>query len=165
MKKTATDWKKSLQLLDHPEGGCFREVYRSKESVSSSCLASRFGDSRTISTSIYFMLESGERSVFHRIKSDETWHFYDGSPLEIHAIDPQGKYQNFLLGLDPERGYMPQVTIPFGNWFSARSLGDYTLVGCTVAPGFDFRDFEMGSRLDLVQQFPQHQKLIETFTN
>ncbi len=164
MKKTAAYYKKALQLLDHPEGGCFKEVYRSKESVAASKLPSRFGTSRAISTSIYFMLESGEQSVFHRIKSDETWHFYDGDPLEIHAISPKGQYRKYLLGLDPEKGFMPQVTIPHGDWFSAQSLGDFTLVGCTVAPGFDFQDFEMGSRQKLIQEFPQHQKIIETFT-
>lgn len=150
--------------MDHPEGGCFKEVYRSEESVVTAGLPSRFGTSRAISTSIYFMLESGEQSVFHRIKSDETWHFYDGDPLEIHAISPQGQYRKYLLGLDPEKGFMPQITIPHGDWFSAQSLGDFTLVGCTVAPGFDFQDFEMGARHNLIQEFPQHQKIIETFT-
>ncbi|MDP2723453.1 MAG: cupin domain-containing protein [Bacteroidales bacterium] len=162
--KTATVWIQSLQLQPHPEGGWFKEVYRSEEQIPQHGLPHRFTDKRSIATAIYFMLEANEISVFHRIKSDETWHFYNGEPLELHVIDPKGNYQKLMLGLYPEQGIMPQVTIPHGCWFAARSLGAYTLVGCTVAPGFDFHDFEMAERNYLTNEFPQHTELILQFT-
>jgi len=164
MTRSAQFWKTHLALLQHPEGGCFKETYRSEEVISGKGLPQRFGDERAISTSIYFLLEKHEFSAFHRIKSDETWHFHDGAPLEIHAISPDGIYHRHLLGLDPENGYSPQVTIPQGHWFAAHTLGDFTLVGCTVAPGFDFRDFEMGSASQLLSAFPHHAKLINKYT-
>jgi len=164
MKQSAAYWKNKLQLLDHPEGGCFRETYRSDEQIPANGLPSRFSDERSISTSIYFLLESHEFSALHRIKSDETWHFHDGAPLEIHDISPEGKYHRHLLGLDPENGSSPQVTITRGHWFAACTLGEYTLVGCTVAPGFDFHDFEMGSKNKLLSDFPHLSDLIEKFT-
>ncbi len=165
MTKSATYWKNKLQLLEHPEGGCFKETYRSDEQIPADGLPERFSDARAFSTSIYFLLEKHEFSAFHRIKSDETWHFHDGAPLEIHAISPEGNHHQYLLGLDPENGYTPQVTIPHGHWFAAHSLGEFTLMGCTVAPGFDFLDFEMGSETQLLSAFPHHADLIKKYTS
>ncbi len=162
--KTAHDWINTLQLQHHPEGGWFREVYRSSENIPDGGLPHRFPEARSMATAIYFLLEMGDLSVFHRIKSDETWHFYDGDPLEIHVIDQDSNYQRYLLGLNPKEGFMPQVTIPHGQWFAARSLGKFTLAGCTVAPGFDFHDFEMASRDLLTNEFTQHKELIHQFT-
>lgn len=162
--RTAHYWKEALSLLKHPEGGWFKEVYRSPEQIQASGLPNRFNAPRSIATSIYFILEAKEHSVFHRIKSDETWHFYDGDPLEIHIINQEGTYQRVLLGLDPENGSFPQVTIPHSCWFAAQTLGEFTLVGCTVAPGFDFHDFEMAAGLELRKGFPQHIKIIDQFT-
>ena len=161
---TAHDWINTLQLQHHPEGGWFREVYRSSENIPDGGLPHRFPEARSMATAIYFLLEMDDLSVFHRIKSDETWHFYDGDPLEIHVIDQDGNYQRYLLGLNPKEGFMPQVTIPHGQWFAARSLGKFTLAGCTVAPGFDFHDFEMASRDLLTNEFTQHKELIHQFT-
>ena len=162
--KTAHDWINTLQLQHHPEGGWFREVYRSSENIPDGGLPHRFPEARSMATAIYFLLEMDDLSVFHRIKSDETWHFYDGDPLEIHVIDQDSNYQRYLLGLNPKEGFMPQVTIPHGQWFAARSLGKFTLAGCTVAPGFDFHDFEMASRDLLTNEFTQHKELIHQFT-
>lgn len=164
MKRTADFWIQELNLEKHPEGGWFREVYRSSENLSKTCLPDRYNDRRAMATSIYFLLEENDFSVFHRIKSDETWHFYDGSPLELHTIDKYGTHAILELGLEAQNQQSPQITIPFGTWFSARSKGDYTLVGCTVAPGFDFNDFEMGSYKALLKTFPQHAVLIRTYT-
>jgi len=162
--KTAHDWISTLQLQPHPEGGWFKEVYRSSESIPTEGLPRRFPEARSMATAIYFLLEMDDISIFHRIKSDETWHFYDGDPLEIHVIDQDGNYQRNLLGLNPAEGFMPQVTIPHGQWFAARSLGKFTLVGCTVSPGFDFHDFKMASYIELTNQFPLHIALIKQFT-
>ncbi len=165
MKRTGDYWKHELGLEKHPEGGWFKEVYRSSESFAKSGLPDRFDSQRAMATSIYFLLEKNDISVLHRIKSDEIWHFYDGDPLELHAINTHGNHQIHLLGLDTKAGQLPQITIPFGDWFSARSLGSFTLVGCTVAPGFDFHDFEMGDREKLLDLFPHKKDFVIRFTH
>ena len=152
-----------LQLLKHPEGGWFRENYRSDEIIKHSCLDSRFSGDRSISTSIYFLLEKGEFSAFHKIKSDETWHFHDGFTLEIYSISPEGELKTQKLGLDITDGELPQITIPQGYYFAAKPQGNYTFVGCTVAPGFDFDDFEMPDKEKLIELFPKLQNFLENF--
>jgi len=114
-----------LDLKPHPEGGYFRETFRD-------------GAGRGHSTAIYFLLKAGEMSRWHRVDATEVWHFYRGAPLELRI----GKAV-YVLGADVEEAQAPQVVVPPGAWQSARSLGEYTLVGCTVAPGFDFAHFEM----------------------
>lgn len=164
---SARDWIHHLGLQPHPEGGYFRETYRSAESISHQHLPVRFAGSRSFSTAIYFLLEAGQHSAFHRIRSDEAWHLYAGGPLEIFAITPTGELIRHRLGLDLAQGEQPQLVIPAGHWFASRPdhAVPYALVGCTVAPGFDFADFEMGSRPELLRQFPAHGTLIHELTN
>jgi len=153
----------NLQLIKHPEGGWFKENYRSNEIIKRSCLDSRFSGDRSISTSIYFLLEKGEVSAFHKIKSDETWHFHDGFALELFSISPEGELKTQKLGLDIINGELPQITIPQGYYFAAKPLGKYTFVGCTVAPGFDFEDFEMPQKKRLIELFPTLDEFFKTF--
>ena len=162
--KTSKYWIDELELLPHPEGGYFKEVYRSSEEIDSGALPSRFKGNRSFCTSIYFLLEKGQFSAFHRIKSDETWHYYDGDPLTIYVINSQGKLDLFKLGLDPKNNFLPQVIIPANCWFASKSNGDFTLVGCTVSPGFDFHDFTMANRDKLINQFPDLINEIKQFT-
>ena len=150
-----------LQLVRHPEGGWFRETYRSAESVPVAGLPDRFAGDRVFSTAIYFLLEEGDISALHRIRSDELWHFYAGSPLLIHAILPDGSYQGWRLGTAD----LFQAVVPAGCWFGAEPVdGEFALVGCTVAPGFDFSDFELASRCQLTARYPQHADLISRMT-
>lgn len=166
MIKTAKYWADLLQLTAHPEGGWFKEVYRSGENIEKDALPARFPAKRCFSTSIYFLLEYPDFSAFHRIKSDETWHFYDGKSIQIYVLQPSGNYYSVTLGQAVEKGECLQATVPYGCWFAASPVaeGSYSLVGCTVAPGFDFSDFELGNKEQLLTLFPAHQMLIERFT-
>ncbi len=166
MSKTAQYWIDHLKLSKHPEGGYFREVYRSGEFINKKGLPGRYSSFRSFSTSIYFLLKSNEFSAFHRLKSDETWHFYEGSPLVLYIILPDGKLATVKIGKEPGNKEFLQFTIPKNSWFAAHPLtsGSYSLLGCTVSPGFDFDDFELGRMEVLSKAFPQHQKLIRKFT-
>lgn len=150
-----------LKLQKHTEGGWFKEIYRSQELIEQQSLNKRFSGNRNISTSIYFLLEKSQFSAFHRIKSDEIWHFYDGGMIEIYSISPKGELRIHKLGLNIENGELPQIIIPGGEYFAAVPSTDFTLVGCTVAPGFDFEDFEMPSKHELIEQFPGQTEIIE----
>lgn len=130
MRSEADRLIEQLQLQPHPEGGHFRETFRG---------APR-GEGRAASTAIFFLLKAGEASRWHRIDAAEVWHFYRGAPLELKI----GK-ETHVLGPDIDAAQLPQLVVPPGIWQAARSLGDYTLVGCTVAPGFDFAHFEMAA--------------------
>jgi hypothetical protein len=156
-----------LGLIRHPEGGWYRETYRSKETAPADTLPVRFGGDRSFCTAIYFLLGKEDVSVFHRIKSDEMWHFHAGSTLTVHILTPNGEYRAIRLGPHLEVGETYQAVVPAGCWFGAEVSGDgeYALVGCTVAPGFDFADFETGSRDSLIKQFPEHTELILHLTN
>jgi len=123
--RNAQYWINHLNLLPHLEGGYFNEVYRSGEEITKESLPDRYLGNRPFSTSIYFLLEKSNFSAFHRIKSDETWHFYDGDPVSIYVIDDKGKLVNYKLGLSPDTGIMPQVTIPANNWFASESSGNF----------------------------------------
>ena len=162
----ASYWIEALKLERHPEGGYYRETYRSSELMQRSGLPERFPGSRSFSTSIYFLLSGKEVSYFHRIKSDELWHYHMGNSLSIHIIDLDGEYQIVNLGKDVERGDAFQVVIPAGCWFGAavNDPDSYILVGCTVAPGFDFEDFELGNRSELLKTYPQHRAIIKILT-
>jgi len=157
---------KSLGLEKHPEGGWFKEVYRSEEEIAGEHLPERFSGERHHSTSIYFLLSSDTFSAFHRIKSDELWHFYDGSAVTIYMIDNDGNYSEITLGRNIENGEVLQCAIPHGVWFGAKvsEPDSFCLVGCTVAPGFHFDDFELGEREKLLEMFPQHTKIINELT-
>lgn len=143
-----------FNLQPHPEGGWFTETFRSGEIIESSYLPERFGGQRCFSTAIYFLLEQGNFSAFHRIKSDECWHFYQGGALEIFLINKNGGLDIIKLGNDFEKGELFQYVVPAGCWFASRPAPstNYSFVGCTVAPGFDFADFEMAHADSLIQQ-------------
>jgi predicted cupin superfamily sugar epimerase len=164
--KTAEYWIEALGLEKHPEGGYFVETYRSSESIAQSALAKRYNRERTASTAIYFLLKSEDRSHFHRLRSDEIWHFYSGSTAKLWIISPQGEATEHLVGSGLERGEKFQTIIPHGHWFAAEVLepNSYVLVGCTVAPGFEFEDFQLAKKDELLKMFPQHEALITRFT-
>lgn len=165
-KNSADYWIEKLGLTPHPEGGYYKEVYRSEIQISEHGLPSRYSGSRKAVTSIYFLLKSDDISKFHKLKSDESWHFYTGSPLTIHQIDKAGTYSKIRLGSDLEKDMTFQYTIENGNWFGATvdNPESFTLVGCTVAPGFDFNDFQLADAKVLVVKFPQHKDIIEKLT-
>ena len=158
---------KSLGLKPHPEGGYYKETYRSLEQISEDSLPKRYKKARSLYTSIYFLLKGKEVSHFHRLKSDELWHFYDGSSLTIHILDLDGNYFKKQLGNNIEKGESFQVLIKAGQWFGATvdAIEAYTLIGCTVAPGFEFDDFELGNRKQLIELYPDHKSIIKKLTN
>ena len=164
--KSAADWVRELMLEPHPEGGYFRQTYRSNFMIAREALPQEFGGARAASTAIYFLLEGKNFSAFHRLRSDEVWHFYAGSPLAVQVIDREGKCSTILLGSDPGAGQVFQAVAPAGCWFASHVADwkSWALVGCTVAPGFDFADFEMGKREELEREYPQHRSLIERLT-
>lgn len=165
-EKSVEELVERLQLLRHPEGGWFRESYRASGSAPAAALPDAFGGARSYCTAIYFLLERGDISALHRIKSDELWHFYAGATLTVHAITPDGQHRQMNVGRDLEAGASFQAVVPAGCWFGAEVTGegDYSLVGCTVAPGFDFSDFEMGGREELLRDFPSHAEIIHRLT-
>jgi len=167
MVKPAKYWIEKYDLLPHPEGGYYAETYRSGELINQNALPDRFGGNRSFSTGIYFLLESEDFSAFHRIKSDEMWHFYSGEALEIFVIHPDTRVlKTIKLGSDPENGEVFQAVIPAGSWFASKPMAgsSYCLVGCTVAPGFDFLDFEMADRRVFSELFPEYESLITALT-
>lgn len=157
---------KELQLLPHPEGGYYKETYRSEGIISNSCLSSDFKGDRNMATGIYFLIEKGNFSALHKIKSDETWHFYYGDALEVIEINEQGELTFTKIGSNLSNGETFQYTVKANTWFGSRvsDNGNFSLVGCTVYPGFDFNDFELANKQDLINQFPQHQQLISELT-
>lgn len=159
---SADSWIKYLQLSQHVEGGWYNEVYRSALSFRKDQLPAAFDSNRNACTHIYFLLEKKGFSAFHRILSDELWHFYAGDPLIIYEIDEDGQLKAHLLGNDIEKGQSLFCVIKGANWFASRVAdgGEYGLAGCTVAPGFDFADFELAERKSLSSVYPQHSELI-----
>jgi hypothetical protein len=151
---------RALGLAPHPEGGFFRETYRA-----SGMVATPRGP-RAASTAIYFLVTAGSFSALHRIASDEAWHFHAGAPLRVVVLGEDGARTDVVLGLDLERGQRPQAVVSAGAWFGARieGEGDWSLVGCTVAPGFDFADFELGAREALLARFPEHADIVRALT-
>ena len=149
-------------LLPHPEGGWYKETYRSQESITANELPDRFGGSRSFATAIYFLMEAGNFSAFHRIKSDECWHFYAGGTLEIYIIDTEGLLSVVKLGNQIEKGECFQYVVPANCWFASKPADgvSFSFVGCTVSPGFDFQDFELANGATLSLQYPQHALLI-----
>lgn len=154
-----------LELQPHPEGGYFKETYRSEGSIEGDAEVP-FPSGRSYSTGIYFLLEGNDFSAFHRIRSDELWHFYEGGPLHIFVIDDKGGLNIITLGRDIAAGEVYQAVVTAGHWFASSPVhpDQYSLVGCTVAPGFDFRDFEMADRQDLTASYPQYAATIDKLT-
>lgn len=166
MTRDAGFWIEKLKLEAHPEGGHYRQTYRAELILAKESLPREFTGARAASTAIYFLLEGEEFSALHRLRSDEVWHFYVGSPLVVHVIGGDGDYSEILLGNDLAAGAVPQAVVKAGCWFGSRVKDGrgFALVGCTVAPGFDFEDFEMGKREELVREYPQHRGMIERLT-
>nr|HPI38466.1 cupin domain-containing protein [Ignavibacteriaceae bacterium] len=164
--KHAQYWIDNLQLLPHQEGGYYKEVYRSDEIITQNCLPDRYTGGRAFSTSIYFLLEKEDKSHFHRLLSDEIWHFYDGTSVTIYVIDNDGKLSIHYLGKEYEKGEKLQIVLFKGCWFAAEvnDKNSYSLIGCTVAPGFDFNDFELADKVKLSKLYPQHKDLIIKLT-
>ena len=143
------DWIDRLQLNPHPEGGFYRETYRSAHS-----------------TAIYYLLPGSHVSRLHRLKSDELFHHYAGTTLTVHVLAPDGSYEARLVGGDAAAGALPQTIVPGGHWFGAtvEQPDGYALVGCTVSPPFEFANFEMADRERLVAEYPAQRVLIERLT-
>lgn len=158
----ASDWIEHLQLQQHIEGGWYKETYRSPLFLHRENAPGLVNGDRSLCTHIYFLLQQNEFSALHRIGSDELWHFYDGDTLVVYEIDMSGQLTEHRLGNDPANGLLPFCMIRKGSWFGSRLApgGNYALVGCTVAPGFDFADFELATASGLSGQFPQHKDLI-----
>lgn len=159
--KTAAYWIEKLDLEKHPEGGWYREVYLSEDIVPQTGLPANFRSERSFSTSIYYLLENDDFSAFHRIKSDEIWHYYGGtSAIEILSLE-KGKVKKYLVGNDLDSGQKLQVVVPKNTWFAARLLNTsgYALAGCTVSPGFHFEDFELADDR-LLKEYPEQQEKI-----
>lgn len=167
MIESAKSIIEKLGLEPHPEGGYFRETYRSEGIINEENLDDYYEGERSYSTCIYFLLTSDKFSAFHRIKQDEIWHFYDGSPIRLHVISETGEYSYHIIGRDLKSGEKPQLVVPGGCWFAAEvvNTNDYSLVGCTVAPGFSFDDFELKARKELTNLFPHNEQIIVKMTH
>ena len=145
MIRSAPYWIEQLRLVPHPEGGYYRQTYKSDLTIARDALPGQFGGDRAACTGIYFLLSGKDFSAFHRIASDEMWHFYAGSALVVYVLDAEGQLGELCLGDRPEEGEVFQDVVKAGCWFASRvkdQLG-YSLVGCTVAPGFEYAGFEM----------------------
>lgn len=157
-----------FNLEKHPEGGHFCESYRSLHFMENESLPENIIGRRNYATAIYFLLASGESSKFHRIKSDETWHFYLGGPLVIVEIDEKGNLIETILGQDFLAGQKIQYTVKANRWFASYPMvgTEFSFVGCSVAPGFDFRDFEMAQKSQLIEEFGESvaHELLERLT-
>jgi predicted cupin superfamily sugar epimerase len=158
---------RKLNLQPHPrEGGYFREMYRSEESFPPTALAERYGGKRSASTAIYYLLTPTTFSALHRLASDEVFHFYAGGPVRMVQLSPDGSGQEIILGSDVLTGQEPQVLVPRGVWQgSFLEEGDFALLGCTVAPGFEYADYEDGDRATLLARYPKFQDLINRLTH
>lgn len=154
----AQQWIDRLEMQPHPEGGYYKETYRSSGSIATI--------DRSYSTAIYYLLLEDAFSAFHRIKSDELWHFYAGATLEVAVLYPNGSLKIHRLGPNWEKGDRFQLVVPANHWFASRMADPttYVLVGCTVSPGFNFNDFEMAKRGSLLTEYPQHRDIIHQLT-
>ncbi len=153
-------------LEPHQEGGYYKETYRSKEIIPHAALPKRFGGDRCYATGIFFLLPEGEKSNMHKIKSDEMWHFYLGGPMTLIQLFEDGRIEKITLGQNILNGQKLQHVVPAGCWFGAYpDLGSsFSFVGCTVAPGFYFHDFELAKYDDLISQFPDAKEIIAQLT-
>ncbi|ACF14197.1 protein of unknown function DUF985 [Chloroherpeton thalassium ATCC 35110] len=159
-------WIEQLELEPHAEGGFFKEVYRSPDFVASDGLPNRYQTKRALSTSIYFLITDQEFSAFHRLQSDEVWHFYDGDALALHLLTNDGNLKTARLGKNIEAGESLQLVMPGLHWFAAEMTkpNSYALVGCTVSPGFEYSDFELAEKNELLKIYPQHTAIIQRLT-
>lgn len=164
MIKSAEYWIEFLELKPHPEGGYYKEIYRSVDEIPGNTLAS-FSEKRSICTSIYFLLGPNDLSHFHRIKSDELWFFHDGDAIHIHTLSDAG-HKILELGPNAVQGESLQQLVPAGHWFAShvKEGGQFALVSCVVAPGFDFADFEMAELTSLLEAFPDYAAIVQRLT-
>ncbi len=153
---TSTDWIQFLGLLPHPEGGYYREFHRSEHVIPRTALPAAYTGERALGSVIYYMLTGNDISAYHRLITDEIWHFHAGSAFLLHVIDPRGNCKRVRLGLDVHVGEVPCFVIPAGHWFGAEVAEEksYALASCTVMPGFSFEDFHMPSREELLSMYP-----------
>lgn len=162
------EWIENLKLKSHPEGGYFTQSYKAKGIIYHNDLPRHYNGDRSYSTGIYFMLTTHNFSAFHVLKSDEMWHHYYGAPLHVHVLHPNGEYELLTIGKNPSGNIFPQAVVPAGSYFASEVIDDsnfdYSLVGCTVSPGFEFEDFELSSSGELITKYPEHKELIERLT-
>ena len=162
--KKAQYLKERLDLSELPgEGGYYKETYRSDKTI---ILPSEIDGERSISTSIYYLLDGTQFSAFHRLKSDEIWHFYIGSSVTIYTINKMENLSEVSLGSNIEKGELFQFQVRAESWLAAtvNDTSSYALIGCTVSPGYDYLDFELGDRKKLIERYPQHRSIIEKLT-
>ena len=166
MSTEAESWIEALDLRPHPEGGLFRETWRSDETLGARALPARFAGERSMGTAIYYLLRAGERSRLHRLRADELWHLYAGGPLTLHLFTEGGDYRRRTLGQDPLAGHAPQLRVPHGCWFGAELPPGvpFALAGCTVSPGFEYDDFELADRSALLSRHPGHADVVTRLT-
>lgn len=157
---------KQLGLKPHPEGGFFHETYRSCEKIAARALPTRYRSERNVSTAIYYLLTPDSFSSLHRLRSDEIFHFYVGNPVTMLQLHGDGRGETITLGQDITAGQQLQVIVPRDIWqgMFLNDGGEFALLGTTVAPGFDFADFEIGDRSDLIRQYPTSAAMIERLT-
>ena len=151
--------KEKYEMLPHPEGGFFKETYRSEDRINAS-----YGE-RVCATAIYFLITPGSVSRLHRIRADEVWHFYLGGPMTVVELK-DGAAKSTTLGQDILNGQLVQYTVKAGTWFGSfpNEGSQFSFVGCTVSPGFEFEDFELGSRVKLLEEFPGAKDLVTKLT-
>lgn len=167
MKKSLGEYYiKELDLQKHPEGGWYKEIFRSRQPITSVQISDQYGSPRSFYTSIYFLLDQAEFSAFHRLRSDELWYYHHGSSLTLYLIHPDGRLETQKLGSGVADGQFLQLMIPAGCWFAAEvdQASSYTLMSCVVAPGFKFEDFELADGMALSEKFPDHRALIQRLT-
>jgi predicted cupin superfamily sugar epimerase len=163
--QNAEYWIQHLSLLPHPEGGFYKEIFRSNLEILNESLPYGFKGARRLCTSIYYLLRAGEISRLHRLKADELWYYHIGSSIKIYMIDQEGHKQVRFLGPKIEKAEQLQIVIPAGTIFGAEltNTDSYSLFGCLVSPGFEFEDFELFKKEDLLQAYPKHSDIIEKF--
>ncbi|MGB1241384.1 MAG: cupin domain-containing protein [Chitinophagales bacterium] len=166
MNLQAQKYIQNLQLEAHPEGGYYRRSYQSNIILPSTSLPNRFKNSRLAASAVYFLLTTDSFSAFHRLQADELWHFYAGTSVVLYLIHPDGRLETIEVGnplINPNASF--QALIPAQTWFAAAvtATDSYALVGCTLAPAFDFEDFELAEKMGLAKEYPQHAELIELF--
>jgi predicted cupin superfamily sugar epimerase len=166
MKYSASEIINKLELEKHPEGGFYKETYRGEMNLSREAIDTKYNSDRNVCTAIYFLLTSENFSAFHRINQDEIWYFHTGSAIHLHVISERGDYKSYRVGNDIMNDEQLQVVVRGGDWFAAEVINSdsYSLISCSVAPGFDFADFELANRDKLINQFPQHEALIRSLT-
>ena len=156
------NWIKYLNLTAHPEGGYFNENYRNSSELN---IDEKYSGKRNLATSIYYMLEYGQFSKLHRLKSDEIWYFHHGAPLKVHVFN-NNLYQSYVLGTNLNESQLLQLIIPAGAIFGAEVLetNSFAILGCMVSPGFHFDDFEILKAEKVLAIFPEHKTIIEKLT-